>query len=646
MQVSLRDYPNMRKTNSVVFSKLSGGLNLSELDYRLKADESPEMRNMWWQDGVLQSRDGQRYITDAPYEGAVGYACYDSLFWGYAIFHIGNRLYYYKPETGDQIVGGCTEILTQHGVSCEIPENQGMFARYNDALLYKNVGGFYAVTYRPDNPEAPFFVKSVADDAYVPITVINASPTNGAGSLYEAENRLGSEKEIHYNAVSGVVEYHLPDTNVAAVTSVVVDGQTKTEGTDYSCELDLGVITFFEAPPVTMPALNNTVQIRYRKETPDAYNSIMSCNRMTVYGGANGLCVLLGGCQAQPNAVFWNGNTRVAMSAGYWPADCYNLVSDTEDTVSGFGRQYGDLIVFQAHSIGKLIYGIEEIDGLNKISFTYQNVNAKTGCDLPNSIQLIDNNLVFANRAKGVHILLSSSSAFENNVQCISVKVNGAPSGVFRSIATQVPGLLSSLQTDSYVCSFDDGRRYWLNVGSEVYVWDYEISSHSDPSWFYLTGISAESYFLTDGGHICHLSRNGRVSVFGRYFRDYDENTAIDKFYRFPTQFFSGYERRKDVDDILMSLRSDTDSTIDVTYQSDYETRKDLVPIRAMSWRLFPRNLTRRSLYVSRFAEVARRKPNCKQVRHFALSLHNNTPGEDMSIVSLQINYRYRIKER
>ena len=41
MQMNLGDYPSLRKTYVVDFPRLSGGLNINELDYRLGTNESP-----------------------------------------------------------------------------------------------------------------------------------------------------------------------------------------------------------------------------------------------------------------------------------------------------------------------------------------------------------------------------------------------------------------------------------------------------------------------------------------------------------------------------------------------------------------------------------------------------------------------------
>ena len=52
MKISLSSMPNQHATKMVDFPRLDGGLNLWELDYRLDRNQSPEMKNLWWQDGV------------------------------------------------------------------------------------------------------------------------------------------------------------------------------------------------------------------------------------------------------------------------------------------------------------------------------------------------------------------------------------------------------------------------------------------------------------------------------------------------------------------------------------------------------------------------------------------------------------------
>jgi len=622
MRVSLGRYPTPQRTYTVDFPKLTGGLNLWELDYRMSADQSPNMKNLWWQDGVLQCRDGQVYLTSDTGLG-IGYTCYEALFWGHAFFHIGDRLYCADP-TGKELA------LSQ--LCSGVPDNRGTFFRYMDWLYYKNKGGFYRIAY----DGAGFSVTNVAQEPYVPVTIINAHPDYGSGDLYQPANRLTGKRTVQYNAVKDTTVYHLLADKVKSVDLVQVEGVTLIRGTDYTVNLEDGTVTFSAAPPVTDPATNNTVHITFTVENEDSFNAVMDCEYAMVSGGDTNLCILLGGCDAQPNGVFWNSNDSLAMNDSYFPDSYFNLVGDTEDPVTGFGRQYSDTIVFKAHGVGKLVFTVEDVDGRSTISFTYQSINSRVGCDLPWSIQLIENNLVFCNTYQGVHVVRSSSAAYENNVECISRNVNGR----------EYQGLLWDVRSGGVVTSFDDDSRYWLCANGNVYLWDYVLSGHAQPSWFFFTDVAGVAFFRDDEHRTFHLDRKGRVTRFERTFCDY--GGPIEKLYQFPAQYFGSYERLKDVTDIIITVRSDTDTDVTIRYDTDYGTRYDLTPIRTAPyyWRLAPRDLTKRCLSVARYAYVARRRPGCRHIRHFSMTFSNDVAGCDLAVVSARINYKFQGKER
>lgn len=688
--------PNQHATKVIDFPRLDGGLNLWELDYRISRNQSPEMKNLWWQDGVLQCRDGQEYISSS--ELGTGYTCAAELFWDCAFFHVSDKIYYMDMDAVEPVM---TELCSG------VPENRGTFFRYNDWLFYKNRGSFFKIAYTPD-AESLFAVTNMVEEAYTPVIALNCDPSSGAGDLYQPENRLSPKKTVKYNASEttstavqtgngstksftlgktaaadfltgvdtvyfgstlisptlytvdtatgkvdfttapengivitfvmrfGVVSYQLPVKDLDSVVEVKVDEVVKTEGTDYAVDLEKGTVVFKTPPPVHNPAMNNTVEITYSKANEDAYNSIMDCPYATVFGGNTNVSIILGGSTKQPNAFFWSGNDDLSMNAGYWPMSFYNLAGDSEDGITGFGRQYGTLVVFKERSVGKASYGVETIDGRDSISFTYININTKIGCDLPWTIQLIENNIVFCNSQGGVHVVRDSSSALENNIECVSRNVNGTP---------QRPGLLEDVRAagKDLTCTFDDDNRYWVCANGRVYLWDYLLSSWKDPSWFYFTNVDGVAYLRTvDKSY--HLNSAGCVSVFRRSFVDY--GGAIEKVYQFPPQFFDTYDRLKDILHVIFTVRSDTDTVIDILYQSDYESRYDLTPIRSFSWKMTPRNLAYRCLSVQKFAYVARRKPGCRHVRHFSMRLTNNTAAQDLAILSAQIYFRYLGRDR
>lgn len=772
--VSLKKMPKPSREYSVGFDTLSGGLNLQELDYRISNNESPEMKNLMWREGVLACRDGQVFVRvnpdGTPVATNIGtFVCaYDRLWNGYMFAHVGNKIFKYDPETGIP-----STVYTATGTM----SNKGKFFSYNEKLYYKTRGFYIVITY--NSGTGTFSASDVT--GYVPVTYINCHPENGSGTAYQPENRLSSSKTLWYNASfvlsaspsSGlevsiessyfrmkvntpgtytfsydgtnwkldgnnvnlldygmtlggtpsngativvtyrfVNEYYLP-VEADTITSVKVDGSARSKevltiscspeslgatldkavwrsyiqnsGTyeffyDYDAAswkrnisgypsvdpanygisytgtpvngdtitvvyahngyyVDGNKLVFWTAPPVTYPETNNTVKITYSLANPTAYNNVMDCVYAEVYGGTGALCIVMAGSLTQPNAYFWNGQTSVAMDPSYFPMTQYQLAGDAVDAITGFGKQQGYLIIFKEGSVGRTSLETTDVDGRTTISLPYTGINAKIGCDLPGTIQLVENNLVWCNTVRGVHFLANTSAAYENNVICISDKIDDSGS-------SWNAGLLYDLRQGYPVVSHDDEKRYWLVVGGHAWLWDYYISNYKNPSWFFFDNIKGLG-FVQELSDMWHFDSLGRLTHFERVYFDYDpDNGAINKVLRFATQFFNTYDNYKTVNSVIINTRSDTDCEIDLTYMTDYEVRKDLTTLKATAWRLTPRNLTFRDLSGSGFANVFRRKAHCRRVQYFTMKLENNTPGTDMSIVSAQIFYTYQGRQR
>ena len=135
----------------------------------------------------------------------------------------------------------------------------------------------------------------------------------------------------------------------------------------------------------------------------------MDCRYAAVYGGTGELCVVMAGSEDQPNAYFWSGNSNIKMDASYFPMEQVQLASSTEERITGFGKQQDNLIIFKEGSVGKTTLGTQTINDRIFIDLPYIPINASIGCDLPWSIQLVENNLVFANRS-GVYIILDTTA--------------------------------------------------------------------------------------------------------------------------------------------------------------------------------------------------------------------------------------------
>lgn len=641
--VTLQDVPDPNREYVETFDNLTGGMNTFDLDFRLKGNESPFIQNLTWNKGSLSCRRGQVQIGSLSLSGVL--SCYDKLWHGWLLAHVGTKIIAKKirPEydaDSEQTVG--TQIVLVNTGATAF----GNFVRYREEVFYKARGVFYRIKYTAatDALQAiPLIVQQPTTpgiathdgEPYIPVIQLNTDPATGAGDLYQPENRLTNYKKVAFNGDGSRLVYVLPGWPKVTIASVVVDGQAWTKGDKWLDRGNMGFVGFTDgnAPP----AGRNNVVITYYQENADAYDSIMSCSHIAVFGGAQELCIVVGNSEAQPNAYFWSGNTTFGMDPTYFPMNQYNLAGDASDEITAFGKQQNMLVIFQPQSTGRAVMGTEEINGRVQITMNYTRINAEIGCDLPGSLQLVENNLVWCSRRHGVCRLKDSSAAYENNIVPISRKVDGD---------YQHAGLLNTLRTidTDLVHSADTGTQYVLTLDGDAYEWNYELSDYTNPSWFYHKGIKGVGFVTTSDRALYEVTYDGRIAEFQTCFSDFGE--AIEKVYTLPPRNFGSYDRLKNIMSILVTTRGDTRANTRLEYMCDYGSRIDPTPLQTRTWRLVPRDLTFRDLACAPFAFVARRKPGYHNIRHLQIKLYNNEAGADLSIVSAQIFYTFRGRQR
>ena len=608
---SLKDTPSPKKEYVLDYSNLCGGINLWDPDYRLKPSESPEMKNLLWRNGMLCSRKGQYYLC--PYQLGQGFAAYPRLWHGYIFAHIGGYIFRFDVETGSPVL-----------LATGIPKIRGTFFTFSDKLYYKTREAYKEITANQVDGQWSFSCSEVFP--YEPVIVINANPATGAGDLYQPENRMSSRKTVWYNAVDGARTYYLP-VKAERVTYVEVNGYHVTVGWSYDPQN--GRVLFDVAPPVTDPPTNNTVRITYELDNAEAQKSIDDCRYVSVYGGTGELCVVMAGSEDQPNAYFWSGNSSIKMDASYFPMEQVQLASSLEERITGFGKQQDNLIIFKEGSVGKTTLGTQVINDRIYIDLPYTPINASIGCDLPWSIQLVENNLVFANR-NGIYTILDTSSANENNIVGISRKINGS---------SERPGYLADVAgvDEDAVCSVDDGTHYYLTANGKTWAWNYELSGWKDPSWFLLTNTNAVA-LICEAGDIFHINGAGSLIGLHNEYNDYGE--PIERLFRFPTMNFGSYDCRKNVNSVIVTLGAYALEDTELWYLTDYETRKDLTNLQVVDAGDYDdERVVGTRPDSTRVPAVFRRRPMCRRVLHFTMKLVNANLDEDFELVGAQIYY-------
>lgn len=113
----------------------------------------------------------------------------------------------------------------------------------------------------------------------------------------------------------------------------------------------------------------------------------------------------------------------------YFPENCYFSLGKNNEKITAFGQQSGYLVIFKENSI----YCLYETSGTDiKINeqvlvdvtqdYNYHifSINAEVGCDLPDTVQLCLNKLIFANSDGNIYTIAGLSYNSERNVFCIS----------------------------------------------------------------------------------------------------------------------------------------------------------------------------------------------------------------------------------
>ena len=336
---------------------------------------------------------------------------------------------------------------------------------------------------------------------------------------------------------------------------------------------------------LTTPAdMSNQLRVTYTKDNPDAMKAIADCRFSASYGGTDAVCVVMGRCEGQPNAIFWSGNGSYGIDATYFPMDQYNLCGTYQDPITGFGKQQSSLVVFQENHTSKASYGITEINGRKYIDLTMATINAERGCDRPWSIRLCGNNLVWMNSRHGVMYLKDTSAAYENMIVNISDNVDGSSCR---------PGLRAAIKggEEDNCIGATDGERYYAFTGGDMYAWDYSLSSVGDGihglSWTRHSGMDAATmdvqavinaapygvYLGTRSGRILHFDRNAGT--------DLGENIPCR--YTTPLQSMGGYYRLHNVVKVILSVRTKSAGTITVGYGGESLSSQQHISILSQS---------------------------------------------------------------
>lgn len=466
--------------------RLDGGLNLRDEQSNILDNQSPYMPNLTCDDrGALSKRPGQELLYTT------------SLGAGNIHLYVDYRK---KDGTVKTLLHHGTKLYTQSGTDQPIELHTGLSDEEGSAFVFNDI--FYCVLPSGFIQYDGTTVSAVTP--HIPIMLMNCDPAvAGSGDVLDGANFLSNSWKQSYSFTATTTVFYLKESADSA--KVWVNGVEKTLTTHYT----------FDGTKVTMlagvAAGTNHVVIQGTKAGLMDPNNILKCKYSAIYGGENDTRVHLTGHPDYPSTVYRCN----VMDPTYWPENASGAVGDDSDKNTGFIVHYTNLLLFKERSIWRDDFSI--VDGVAK--FDWRPINSKVGCDIPKSIQLINNMPVFANTYSGVNILTNTYVRDEKNVDVISGNINGAP---YR------PGLLDELKADLLTASsVDFDGKYLLNVGANVYLWDYDLSPYRGDdktlAWFKWDNFNANVWLIRDRELYYGKRSTGEIVRVARVLNDFGQ---------------------------------------------------------------------------------------------------------------------------
>jgi len=678
------------------------GINLKDLEYEQVVGQSPLMLNMMYRNGSFSKRYGQRVYKTLENNDVYAMIMYRE----HLITHCGTNIYIDDTE----VITGGTGIPSQKGLFCLFNSklyyfNTNIYEIYYDTDEYKLLkekpsdwstayGTYYVYkngafvlntssewkksTYYKTNPNVNKYVCEITKP-YVPTVVINRKPDGSTSNTSEAYNMVGTGFQNNFHGDSTSKVFKLTDDNLDSGTGnipkVTIDNEewtyddTLSAAKTFKVDYEKGEITLKSAAPT---GTNNVEIIAYKhdKEWTDYHDQIMKSKFYACFGGNNNSRLFVAG--GGKSTYYYSEVYDVT----YFPYTNYARVGNSADDITGFGQQYNVLLIFKPTEIFSLSYyqATSETttvdDQVGIAAFSSQVVNSQVGCDCPNTIQLINNQLTWFSSKVGVCTLVSTNIIDERNVRFISRNID-------RTNHLDVRGILDiDLKTDSgniydTVQSIDYDNKYFLVFPKQYstsavvdcglcYVWDYAISpfvvssskttNPRDLSWFLFDHFYVKE-FIKLNNELCYSSTlsqfTGKLIKLNETFEDLDFNNdgkpdAINGKYMTPFITFNAPEYLKNVNNLYVQCRGDTASIINIYYYTDESStpEEDDDPIRIggkvwskFSWSTF-------TWFVTSWAKVFRRKCSLKKIQMCAFYFDNNEVGRDMSITHISLTYR------
>ena len=614
---------NAKASNTLKINDFSGGINLRDGLTEILDNQSTDVTNMYWKDGIMKTRPASDFKYEIPHDGyipPIGMKNTCDIKTENAITVISNIKYqmvsrhdcYYEGASPSQMksvqshitfawVNG-TEYKTLPSITSETETaftNYFVVQHKKDIFCFCKTSNGSGVVYRLADDDSVWSMIP-EEDFYAPIVVTDARPQRhfipkieeiyaDGGVAFEGYNLLCSRYRMIYSMINKDLDtseeafamgYALSfplteklngqkvyvkftDTNgIEHNHSVTVDVndqlpymiEQEDAGDDlYLAVFRTGSLLFLNGPNwegsvalinVEKYNIRNNMEINAPYElTDEETQKVFDMTQSEWFGGdalgiSGGTRLFLCGNKNddEKSLVLWSGLDNPL----YFPENCYAYVGNSNQAVTGFGRQNDTLVIFKERETYYTQYmqntniTAEDLINQNVVDYAASSVyfpivqlHPNIGCDLPETIQLCRNRLVWASTTGKVYTLMSQNQYSERNIYEISGMIENKliKESLFNSCACDWNG---------YYLLFAGNSVYAMDYNSYGYVYASSYNRTEDanvkiPWWCWTLNNNVSSAFTVDNDVVlCTLNGTGIPESISQYFYLLDEEKTRD----------------------------------------------------------------------------------------------------------------------
>ena len=463
------------KRKKVRYTLPTGGVKLCNNDAAVEAGKCANISNMdIIHDRISSSRTATNLSVKSYYNGNFNGLCKQP-FGGKVFFHIGARLYSHDPLNSESTL-----------ISNTLPDKKSLICHFLSKLYIYCDTHVYSL-------DSEFNFKEEDQDIFAPLIYDSIYASSGASAKKtDAPFNLAAPRITVIFKTSTTKNFTLPQLLDTGRKVEIYKDDVLVDAEDYELREDKIIMN-----DVTTTSNSRSIKVVYfllKPEEAGFYDFVGGCSLATAFGGNAG-----GGTR-----LFFTGNSE---KKGYYykselqnplhiREDEYEIIGDGCENVTALKKMYGDLVIFTDNSVFRMSYNFSS----DNTYFSVKELSCEVGCDCPDSVQLIDNRVVFMNSKKGVFIMDSTEDTGEQNIKPISGNI----------LRGEGFGLLENTQENLIsACSCDYDRKYMLFVGNKAYIWDYDVTPFRESAsygaaqgrlcWYIYDGVAGGRCVNVDG---------------------------------------------------------------------------------------------------------------------------------------------------